>query len=104
MFLGINQVTPDILFISSLKNRIYLLPVNYSISANAAVSEAVVKFKTTHSSSCCTALDLSDCLTHTAGERKTFLRIKSVSGQIGLMKSLYKIRKETVQVQQGDKE
>lgn len=76
----------------------------YSIFANTGVSESVVKFKTIYDGSGCTALDLSDCLTHTAGERKTFLRMKSVSGQIGLMKSLYKIRKEMVHVQQGDKE
>lgn len=61
----------------------------YSILANTQVlSQAVVKFKTIHWCSCCTALDLSDCLTHTVGERKTFQRM-SVSGQTGLMKSLY---------------
>lgn len=79
--------------IPSLKNRTYLLTAWYCLlqySCKTRVSESVVKFKSIYGCSCCTALDLSDRLTHTAGERKTFLRMKTVSGQTGLMKNLYK--------------
>lgn len=37
-----------------------------------------------------TSLDLSGCLTNTVGEKEAFLRMKTVSGQRGLMKAVTK--------------
>lgn len=43
--------------------------VCYFIFTNTRVRESVAKFKTIYGCSCSTAFDLSDCLTHTVGER-----------------------------------